>query len=311
MMLRPTLIAIGIAGACLVTAGSAWATFPGANGRIAFSYGDGTLNGSFVATMKPDGSDVQYLRRGGGPAWSANGRRIVFSRLLNHQGDIFIMKADGSNVRRFTSTANTNDFSPSMSPNGRRIVFESDLNSRRPIEHRIIGMWSDGSRQRGLARCASVPEWAPNGRHIVYVRLNCPSTASPSGIWIMRADGTHKEPLYTSARFSTTDSPHYTASGRAIIFARCRLANGCSETQWMRMGAFGGNLRQLPIPSNFFGVQPAPEGSCFVAWGWRAHGAENEAQNIRTSGLRCPVGDWLTDYHWPRGASHPSWQPLP
>jgi dipeptidyl aminopeptidase/acylaminoacyl peptidase len=60
------------------------------------------------------------------PAWSPNGRTIVFSR----QGDLFTMSQRGRAVRRLTRTA-VREVDAAWSPDGRRLAFE-----RRPIRPR-------------------------------------------------------------------------------------------------------------------------------------------------------------------------------
>jgi WD40-like Beta Propeller Repeat len=298
MMTRRTLIAIGVAGACLVGFAPAWATFPGANGRIAFTSGPPAK----IATMQPDGRAVEYLRAGSDPAWSANGRRIAFVRYPNNQGgEIYTMRADGSKVRRVTFTPDANDSGPAFSPNGRRIVYTSA--KQHPARYRVISIRSDGSHRRVLAWRGLFPDWAPNGKHIVY---------QGGGIRIMRPDGTQKQRLYAPSEFGT-GSPHYNPSGHSIIFGRCHLLpeGGCGETEWMQIGTSGGDLHRLPISSDVFLVQPAPEGRCFVGWSWRAFDDGSEGQNIYATGPHCPAEGWLTGYRQPQAASQPAWQPLP
>jgi hypothetical protein len=189
------------------------------------------------------------------------------------------------------------------------VVFESDELAPNPMEHRIAVMRSDGTHRRILARCATYPEWAPDGKHIVYTRPNCISTGKPVGIWIMWADGTHRQGLYTPSDFAA-GSPRYNPTG-SIIILRCRAPDrfGCGPYQWMQMNAFGGNLHRLAISSDLLGVQPAPAGGCFVGGARRSDA--HETPNIRTTGLNCPVEAWLTDYHLAQYAGSPSWQPLP
>src|SRR5206468_4055534 len=84
-----------------------------------------------IATINPDGSDLRQLGLpGGAPAWSANGRRAVYSS----RGDIHVMRADGSNNRQITFTPRS-ELDPSFSPGGGRIAY-----------------WQQGSRFSAPAR---------------------------------------------------------------------------------------------------------------------------------------------------------------
>src|SRR4029450_7196974 len=80
-----------IAAAVLVFPAAAEATFPGANGKIAFE------RDNDIWTMNPDGSGQVNLTntasaRETSPNWSADGTEIAFAR----DGAIWIMNAGGS-----------------------------------------------------------------------------------------------------------------------------------------------------------------------------------------------------------------------
>jgi hypothetical protein len=78
---RAGLIAIVLV---LVLPASAHATFPGANGRIAFTdqiHTDPPYNG--IYTINPDGSDERTVTEGtifGDPEWSLDGTKIAYDR---------------------------------------------------------------------------------------------------------------------------------------------------------------------------------------------------------------------------------------
>ena len=66
------------------------------------------------------------------PAWSPDGREIVFARDLDpirgrrRDHDIFTMKADGRHERNLTNSPGVDEFDPDWSPDGRRIAFVGD-----------------------------------------------------------------------------------------------------------------------------------------------------------------------------------------
>src|SRR5688500_7757087 len=73
--------------AVLAVAASAQATFPGRDGRIAFSISQGAWDAwdesfSFIVSVNPDGTDARLLDglRSEGPAYRPDGRLIAFSR---------------------------------------------------------------------------------------------------------------------------------------------------------------------------------------------------------------------------------------
>jgi TolB protein len=75
--------------------------------------------------MNADGSSDHNLSGAeafdGWPAWSPDGKRIVFSRHGEHGFQIFVMNQNGSGVRQLTDAAGefTN---PRWSPDGKKIL---------------------------------------------------------------------------------------------------------------------------------------------------------------------------------------------
>jgi Tol biopolymer transport system component len=120
--------------------------------------------------MNADGTNVRQLTSNAdfdsAPSWSPDGRRIVFERATAgtfmpgveaHEKDIYVMRADGSHVRRLTDSPGL-DEGPEFSPDGTKIAFSSD----RDGQQEIYVMDADGSNPRRLtdnpARDES-PDW--------------------------------------------------------------------------------------------------------------------------------------------------------
>jgi hypothetical protein len=80
----------------------------------------------------PDGSELVRLtttaEAESEPSWSPDFSRIVFVRKFapGGPGDLFVMDADGTNVKRLTNTANVDESYPSWRPDGKGIVFASN-----------------------------------------------------------------------------------------------------------------------------------------------------------------------------------------
>ena len=103
---------------------SAFATFPGEAGKIAFH-----RNGE-IYVMNADGSEQTNISNNpafdGYPHWSPDGKKIAF--MTSRDGinyEIYVMNADGTSQTRLTNNADL-DAEPSWSPDGTKIAFRSD-----------------------------------------------------------------------------------------------------------------------------------------------------------------------------------------
>jgi dipeptidyl aminopeptidase/acylaminoacyl peptidase len=151
-------LAIVAALAMLAVPETAKATFPGANGKIAFSGNSG------IEVVNPDGSGHATLAGGpnGNPTWSSDGQRIAFTSSRDGNSEIYVMNADGTGQQRLT-TNSVGDGSPTWSPDGTRIGFARGDD--------IWSMRSDGTDQVNLTNTSAYdccPAWSPDGTLIAY-----------------------------------------------------------------------------------------------------------------------------------------------
>ncbi len=128
-----------------------------------------TLGYDAEASWSPDGKLIAF----------ASNRRAYTEELSDEEAalfkanpsaliDIYIMDADGSNVKRLTHTK-TYDGGPFFSPDGKRIVWRHFSENGREAE--IFTMAIDGSDQKQLTRL-NVMSWAPfyhpSGKYIIF-----------------------------------------------------------------------------------------------------------------------------------------------
>jgi hypothetical protein len=223
-MMRWMLIAIGVAAASLVAAAPAGATFPGANGLIAYTGAGG------VHTIRPSGQGDRTLGPDGlsaTPSWSPDGTRIAFTRTVNFDplsggnNEIFSMRSDGTDVRRLTQSPRR-DSNPAYSPNGRRIVFTRTGNSA-PW---VMTMRTDGSDLQRLGKGVAY-QYSIGGRWITYY-VFLGTTQNPPSIWAMHPNGTDKHRLVSLGRGGGVFND-FAPDGKHFLFTRC----GFEACHWL------------------------------------------------------------------------------
>jgi Tol biopolymer transport system component len=184
-----TRVWLAVLLAVLGVAGTAHATFPGGNGRIAYTWSRGgedfeagpapRLVG--VVSVLPNGAGRRLVaRRGREPAYSPNGRRIAFLR--SHR--LWVAAAAGGDPRRVTPTRWLIG-QHRWSPRGTRLAFERGF--RGSVSSALYAVRPDGI---GLHRLLKAPmpitltagAWSPRGRGIVYAQ----STAGGSLVRVFR-----------------------------------------------------------------------------------------------------------------------------
>jgi TolB protein len=150
-----------------------------------------------IFTMNADGTDRTQITFNElddeDPAWSPDGRRIVFERDLDPvrgevDYDIFTMKASGAEQRNITNHPDPEDHAPNWSPDGRRIAFASD----RDGDAEIYTVNPDGSHLRQLTSNASfdgLPNWSPDGGRIAFQSNRDDADTHEVEIYTMRATG--------------------------------------------------------------------------------------------------------------------------
>jgi WD40 repeat protein len=197
----------------LLLAGPAHATFPGANGKIAFATNrdnPSASGGAFeIYAMGADGTNPSRLTNDTTddflPASSPDGTKIALER----GGDIYTMNADGTNLTRLTSSVASE--APAWSPDGTKIAFETN----RDGNDEIYTMNANGTNPTRLTNNTTSdfsPAWSPDGTRIAFVG----GGANSDEIYTMNADGTSQVPLTDNSALDR--GPDWSPDGTKIAF---------------------------------------------------------------------------------------------
>lgn len=225
-MARPLMVA-AVLGLTVVGPSPAEATFPGNNGRIAYSVGDALPQGfptpSQIYTVRPDGSQRRQLthlpadKTAASPAWSPDGRRIAYQSNVDGDFQLWVMNADGSSQRRLLDDPGFADYQPSWSPDGSRLVF-SRCNRALGFDAYcdLATVTADGSALRTLLGGNWVhvrPRVSPDGTQIVF---SSTMGGLLSAVWVINVDGSGATRLTDPAVEGFW--PDWSPDGRHIVF---------------------------------------------------------------------------------------------
>jgi Tol biopolymer transport system component len=151
------------------------------------------------------------------PAWSPDGKRIVYSAQQTSGSDIFLMDPDGTGRQRLTDNKAI-DGTPAWSPDGKQIAFFSD----RDGNWEIYVMNADGSNVRRLTHHPGQdhsPAWSPDGTRIAFVS----ERDGNEEIYVMNPDGANLRRL---TRNKAEDwFPAWSPDGKRIAFSSNRDGN--------------------------------------------------------------------------------------
>jgi Tol biopolymer transport system component len=153
---------------------SAFGTFPGENGKIAYT-SQGEYTNRQIYVMHSDGSEPTNISNNPAfsdqePDWSPNGTKIAFESVREDPNniEIYVMNSDGSSQRRLTNNP-AYDRLPSWSPDGEKVAFLSYRDGNYEI---YVMNAADGGGVTRLTNNVHVGDtavsWSPDGEKIAF-----------------------------------------------------------------------------------------------------------------------------------------------
>jgi TolB protein len=203
--------------------------------------------------MDWDGGNPKQLTKHGAialaPAWSPDGRRMVFTSFLRGTPALFVLTPQEGYLRMLWDRGGVNS-SASFSPDGSRVAFASSEDGNTDIY--VVEV--DGGTPRRLTSARGIdtqPAWAPNGRQIAF-------TSTRSGnpqIYLMDADGSNVRRLSFDGSFF--DEATWSGEGTRLA---CTTKVG-NRFQIATIDTVTGEQRVIPGPGNNESPCFSPDGS--------------------------------------------------
>jgi Tol biopolymer transport system component len=215
------------------------AAFPGRNGAIVFvrTYRH-TYHGDIWRISRKGGSPVRLTtdsRDDDEPAWSPNGSRIVFQRLLRSadgEQQIIVTNENGRNnevVGYFIAGGH-----PTWSPDGARIAYEAHIDAQTMA---ILNLRTeDVAVLEPPAKAPFAPAWSPDGARIAY-EANAPRRFD---LFTMKPTGRDRRRLTNTRAWEYL--PDWSPDGERIVFIR---AHGAHAGDIFVIRAGGGGVTRL------------------------------------------------------------------
>jgi len=250
------------------------------------------------------------------PPWGGTGgSQIAFMSDRSGNPDIYVMDADGSNLRQLTDHP-ANDIWPEWSPDGKRVAFPS----RRDGNFEIYVVDADGTNLQRLTNTPGhedFPAWSPDGTQIVFSRVE-----GDDGTYVMAVpakmgdDGTEQGPADEQKLLDfPVLEPAWSPDGTRIAFGSDHegfraiyvmdIADALQDTA-------GGNLQKL---SNTRAGENcptwSPDGTQIAFASWRDGDGEIYVMDVADA-LQGTGGSnlqKLTDNRFEE--EFPAWQPVP
>ena len=175
-------------------------------------------------------------------SYSPDGKHIVFCS--NRSGpknlELYIMDADGKNVRPLTRAPGCYNGGPFFAPDGKRVIFRSDRKKADHLQLFVINV--DGTGERALTDDLNWVQWGPywfkDSKHIVYAGADHSNPAMRPNYdlyWMNIDDRAREKPFLPKTKVRLTYFPGadvlpvFSPDGKKIMWTSTRSPDHSSQ----------------------------------------------------------------------------------
>ncbi|HEY1786112.1 MAG TPA: biopolymer transporter Tol, partial [Pirellulales bacterium] len=170
-------------------------------------------------------------------SFSPDGKQIVFCSDRDGDPDLYLMNADGSNVRQLTNEPGY-DGGPFFSPDGKWIVYRSDRKREGFLQIHVISVtgesdtaWTDNVGVNWA------PYWHPNRQFVIWTGADhSDPTARPNyDLWLLRYEKVGGQPRPVGEPIRITDHsaadvlPVFSPDGKKLMWTSNRSEDKSSQ----------------------------------------------------------------------------------
>ncbi|MFO0722949.1 MAG: Tol-Pal system beta propeller repeat protein TolB [Myxococcota bacterium] len=173
-----------------------------------------TKTGRELVVMDMDGKNRKSVTENGSinllPAWSRNGRELLFTSYIRHNPNVYAIGVSGGTPKLLSGERGLNTGAV-MSPDGHKVA----LTLSRDGNSEIYTMNADGTGLKRLTDEWAIdtsPSWSPDGKQIAFVS----SRWGDPHIFVMNADGSSPKRLTDRGNYNQT--PDWSPRGDLIAF---------------------------------------------------------------------------------------------
>lgn len=183
-----------------------------------------------IWTMDADGANQRMVSDGERhsfyPNWSPDGSKLTFQALAPEGDyDVFVVKADGTELKNLTPDDRLDQYWPRWSPDGSRILFQApERDGDQVLPKDLWTVAPDGSRRENLTKTDQGEEfqaaWSPDGRQIAFVSTRHTEPGDlyrRYDVYVMDQNG-HNQRRVTHEDFIGAFNPAWSPDGQTLAY---------------------------------------------------------------------------------------------